>query len=188
MIYQGMLNRVFTITLLAVVFLSCATITTHFPKMNDKVDEEAVSLVNEYKQLAEIMHIKLNSKIGVHFAKIEEPLVIGLCYRAPFFRQIELDTAFWHQADSNQRLALIFHELTHCYCGRNHDYKGGSYPESDREKAKEQEVWIKNKSRPGYWDDSCPISLMSPVIVDSVCVQLHYNEYIQEMFDRCKPY
>lgn len=180
-----------TLSLWCLIFLlSCTTINiNHTPPKSDFVDPRAVKLVSEYKELAAIMNIKFGSNVGISFVRIEEPNVIGLCYYAFGYRQIEIDAPFWDYSDSNTRAALLFHELTHCYCTRKHDYKGGAYPESKEEKDQEWEYMTKHGGdRPGYYPDGCPTSLMAPIVVDTSCFQAHYGHYIEEMFDRCDPY
>lgn len=134
------------------------------------------------------MGIRFTRNIGVSMTKIEKPNVIGLCYYLGTYRQIELDTLFWKFSDSHQRLALIFHELTHCYCSRKHDFDGVKYPETDQEKAEAHKKYKETGERHGYYDDGCPRSIMHPTVVDGFCIQLHYGEYIMEMFDRCRAY
>jgi hypothetical protein len=178
--------------LVAVTFffgLSCTTVNiNHAPKKSDFVDPQVEKYVSEFKELAEIMSIRFTRNIGVAFTKVEEPNVIGLCYYMGTYRQIELDTVFWKFADSYQRLALIYHELTHCYCSRKHDFDGKKYADTEEEKKQERENFKKTGERPGYFDDGCPRSIMHPTIVDSFCMQYHYGDYIMEMFDRCRAY
>lgn len=175
---------------LAIGLMSCSTLNFGgTPTKSDFVDPKVQDLVNEYKELAQIMGINFQENVGISFIRMEEPYVIGLCHYAFGYRQIELDGPFFSQADANQRLALVFHELTHCYCTRSHDYKDGKYPES---KAEQEEEWKYRTEhggdRPGYFPDGCPVSIMAPIVVESYCVQSHYATYVTEMFDRCRAF
>lgn len=159
------------------------------PPKDDSVDPRAVDLVNEYKELARIAGIEFDSTIGVGFIRIEEPRVIGLCHYGLGYRQIQIDAPFWESTDQNTRLALLFHELTHCYCTRSHDHSTGKYPETPKERDEEWEYMTHHQGqRPGYFGDGCPNSLMAPIVVEDTCVQLHYAHYIVEMFENCSPY
>jgi hypothetical protein len=181
--------RKFLCFLCTAAFLACTTINVnHAPKKSDFVDPQLRKYVNEYMDLAKIMNIRFDRTIGADFIKVEEPNVIGLCYYMVGYRQIQIDLAFWRYADTWQRTALVYHELTHCYCTRKHDFEGKKFADTDAERKEEYEHWKKTGERPGYFEDGCPKSLMHPTIVESFCMQLHYGEYILEMFDRCSAY
>lgn len=115
---------------------------------------------------------------------------VGLCTYGPDWHEIDIDSDFWNRHDSSERLALIFHELTHCYCNRDHDWGSGiMYLDTEKERIAEAEEWqITGGLKPGRFDDGCPYSLMYPIVVDSDCLLGHYSEYISEMFNRCRPY
>jgi hypothetical protein len=88
------------------------------------------------------------------------------------------------------RYILLFHELTHCYCGRGHDFKKGKkYTEKRLAKVLEAAIFqITGQPQPGYYEDGCPVSVMYPSVLDDECSKRHYQEYVAEMFKRCKPW
>lgn len=154
------------------------------------VDPRVQSLVDEYKWISAQNHIEFTKNVTIGLKKINSDLTIGLCNYGGYFREIDLDIDFWNNAGPMQRLALTFHELTHCYCNRGHDYGMDQvYPENIAERIKEALEWRKDGGiRPGHWDDGCPTSLMYPVVVDTDCMKTHYSEYIKEMLNRCEPW
>ena len=72
------------------------------------------------------------------------------------------------------------HELGHAYCGRAHDWFGGKRYKDPEDK--------KSKTKEGYYEDGCPLSLMHPTIVETDCFMAHYYEYVKEIFENCNPY
>ena len=154
------------------------------------VDPKIQPYVNEYMWLSTQFHIKFDDKVTIGFTKIDHGNVVGVCYYGGFFREIDIDSDYWEHSTTTTRMTLMYHELSHCYCGRDHDYAPGKkYPETEAGRRRQAEKWLKEGGpRPGYWDDGCPVSLMYPVIVDDDCVQAHYNEYVKEIFDRCDPF
>ena len=182
--------RLSSIILMGIMAFACTTLNIQSgPAPSTHVDPKLEPLAKEYRDLAEIAKIKFTHTIGADFKRMEEPNVIGVCYSSPGYRQIEIDTLFWSQADSYQRMALMYHELTHCYCGRNHDYKGRDYPDNATIYISEASLAEdKKKPIPLYYDDGCPRSIMHPYIVPTHCMKVHYSEYITEMFERCVPY
>jgi hypothetical protein len=107
------------------------------------------------------------------------------------FREIDIDNKYWATSSSAEKTTEMYHELTHCLCGRDHDFgKDQRYPEPE---TLEIFVVIKNmcveKTEPkGLYEDGCPLSVMYPRILSGNCLSLHYNDYIKEMFDRCNPW
>lgn len=187
-----MKNRFFITFCLIVSLAACCT-----NLLNRKISPEyqdvnvlTRKLVDEYLELAKARNINFTHKVTVGFKKFAEPDVVGLCTFGNTFREIDVDPGFWLSHGASAHVALIFHELTHCYCERTHDYgKDKEYPEANSRRLELALEWAeKGGERPGYWDDGCPISLMYPIVVDDDCIAAHYKQYVDEMFDRCKPY
>jgi len=170
------------------VSLSCGQPGLH-PEYKD-VDPRASKYVEEYLWLSNYNHIHFDKKVTLGFKKIDQGDTIGLCINGGFFREVDIDQDFWSHATERSKYTLVFHELTHCYCGRAHDYgEGAMYPEKEADRITQAVQWTLNGGpRPGYWDDGCPVSLMYPVLVDDDCVATHYSEYVSEMFNRCDPW
>jgi hypothetical protein len=181
---------VFITILVALNMPSCAALKVKTRPAYKDVDPRAQSYVNEYMDLSKQNHLEFKHKVTLGFKHIKQGDTIGLCTWGGYFREIDLDIDYWNNASKIGRLALVYHELTHCYCGREHDYgKGKKYPEKAVERARAAIDWfLTGGPKPGYWDDGCPTSIMHPVIVEDNCMKTHYNEYVTEMFDRCKPY
>ena len=185
-----MLALVFIAFLVNFSCQSCATIDIkQFPEYKG-VDPRAASFVKEYKELAKIQGITFKNDVTIGFKKINSGNVIGICTRAPGWREIDLDLDFWASSTQISRMSLVYHELSHCYCGREHDWGTGKpYPETSADRAKEVlDALAKNKIPPGRYEDGCPLSFLYPVILDDNCVLAHYDDYIKEMFNRCEPY
>jgi hypothetical protein len=137
------------------------------------IDPEIAPYINNYLDLANFMQIKFKNKVTIGFKDINSNNIIGECNYGFGFREIDIDRTYWARASVISRSTLIFHEASHCYCGRIHDYG------KDKEYVN---LWE------GRFDDFCPKSVMYPTIVSDDCVKYHYLQYIQEIFDRCQPY
>ena len=185
-----MLAFVFIAVLVNFSCQSCSSIGIKpFPEYKG-VDPRAESIVKEYKELARIQGIVFKNEVTVGFKTINRGTVIGICTRAPFWHEVDLDLDFWNSATQTSRLALVLHELSHCYCERGHDWGNAhDYPETSSERLKEiLDSLAEGKVPPGRYDDNCPQSLMFPEILTDGCVKAHYGDYSKEIFDRCEPY
>lgn len=141
------------------------------------VDLAAAPLVNEWLKLAKEHDIKFDNEVSIGFTKIPENRTVGLTsYGLGGFREIDIDLPYWEASTLTARKILLFHELTHAYCDREHDFNDGE----EYEKGEDQ--------KKGLYKDGCPLSIMYPFIISDSCFMGHYDEYINEMFNRCEPF
>jgi hypothetical protein len=159
------------------------------------VDAKIQKYESEYKNLALARGIKFKNPVTIGFNTIKNKrragAVIGLCTCSKNFREIDVDRAYWNANSDQSRRVLVFHEMTHCLCGRDHDYKKGSlYPDADtiRSKIMESVEKVFYKMDPGILSDGCPMSIMYPLILTDECSLAHWDMYKKEMFNRCVPY
>lgn len=88
---------------------------------------------------------------------------IGLCtplVLSTMGSEIVLWKNFWALASVTERRLLVFHELAHCACHRMHDSS--------------------------KFSDGCPKSIMSPILSIDLCAIVHYDDYINDLKERCK--
>lgn len=162
------------------------------------VDAELAPYVESYLELAAKHNIKFTHQVSVkiveHIGEDEKKnsdlRTIGLCTYGRGWRTIDIDKDFFKNATSERRKILLYHELTHCYCDRGHDWGNGEKyisPETERLLASfdSRPFYIRE---PGYYLDQCPISIMHPIIVEQGCIVDHQDDYLQEMWKRCKPF
>jgi hypothetical protein len=180
---------IWTFTLMMTLAFAYSTKPIIKPTYNG-VDARAKRLVNEFKDLAKERGISFKKEIPVGFTKINNGTIVGLCTYGYGWRQITIDEGYFAAINVDEQLSLVFHELTHCYCGRDHDYdKGTKYPPTEELRIVEAKEWQKRGGpKPGRFEDACPSSLMYPIVVESACIRAHYDQYVEEMFNRCKPY
>lgn len=172
---------VFINLLTSIYIISCATNGAKWSPEYDGVDPRLQKYVDEYKKLAAIQGIKFKKNVTIGFKKINSDIVVGLCTYGNKWREIDIDINYWNSITSISKVVLMYHEASHCYCGRVHDYDDNKlYPEAKDTRN------MKQKS--GMYDDSCPLSLLYPIVVSDDCFKTHYNNYIKEMFLRCKPF
>jgi len=148
-------------------------------------------------ELAVVRGIVFNRDVTMGFANTQSDAsggVIGICTYGHRWREIDIDEKFFKSRGYLQTKALIFHELTHCYCNRNHTYGSKTriqYPDGIFEKIIEKlrteidETEIPETERP-YFEDGCARTLMHPVVVSSTCMFNHYDHYVDEMFNNCR--
>ena len=182
---------VFIGVLTLISLTQCTTSDIKLTPEYEGVDPRVSQLVNEYKELAKIQGITFKKDVTIGFKKINDKSIIGLTTYGLGWREIDLDSDYWYdyKTSSMSRMVLVFHELSHAYCDRCHDYgkDGDKYLETEEERIKQAKEWI--GLPPGrYINDACPLSLMYPTVLTDDCTLAHYNDYIQEMFLRCKPW
>lgn len=144
------------------------------------VDPKLDSYTQEWLYLAKENGITFPNKVSIGFEDINKGYTVGQCWYGGFWREIDVDTKYWKTLDENEKDALLWHELTHCYCGRKHDY--------GKDKEYGDDVTKAEKIVDGFMDDGCPKSIMFPEVVDSSCMDRHLFYYEREMFDRCSPW
>jgi len=145
------------------------------------VDPRVLRFVKEYKELAKVKGIYFQKEVTIGFKKINSETIVGETTYGSGWREIELDTNYWENSNDIEKYGLIFHELTHAYCGRLHTYGDNiDYKESNEEH--------KSLETGYYKEDGCPLSILFPYVLKNSCIKTHYKDYFSEMFDNCKPY
>lgn len=165
-------------------FPTCGTIELKLKPEYEGVDREVKPFIDEYIKLASDRGIYFDKIVTIGFKDISEDGVMAQCYYGLGFREIDVDREYWKGMTEIEKYAVIFHEASHCYCDRGHDYSDG-IPYPTVKEMDNAPIIIDNKL-PGHYLDACPYSIMYPRIVFDSCMNLHYNEYIEEMFQRCK--
>lgn len=176
------INAILWMFLVALITMILFNLHGGLPKrhapIHKGVPQELQPLVNEYKVLAARRGIYFDRPVTIGFVKIKSEGTIGVTYVGSSFREIDIDSEFWGRASEEGRKALLYHELTHAYCDRDHDYGPMRYyPPPNK--------ILRISNGPGYLDDGCPLSVMHPIVLDDWCMSIHYNRYVYEMFDRC---
>lgn len=152
------------------------------------IDPELAGFVDEYKSLANDRGIKFTNTVTIGFKEINHGDVVGICNYGKDFREIDIDINYWETITALQKKGLIFHELSHCYCLRKHDYdEDRPYPES-------KTSFVKSRPPPfffisaGFFLDGCPVSIMYPYVMGDSCMEEHEKDYNYEMLNRCSPF
>lgn len=190
--------RPFITLLLLALLASCAAppqkaVPKTKPEFSSTItDPELKTITNAYFRLSARNNIGFKHNVSMGFSHINSGRTIGFCTFRKDFREINLDSDYWQRASWNDKIALVFHEMTHCYCARDHDFgEGEMYPDNTI-RALLQEWGSRIPYSPlkpkGYMDDSCPLSIMHPVILSDECFKAHYKYYVKEMFNRCEPF
>lgn len=173
--------------LVGVPFCTTVNFSDFFNKFQD-VDSRLAPYLDDYTNtlLAKNKKLKSLPKLTAGFAKLDGT-VVGVC--TEFLggnKEIEIDRQFWKNSQEQERIALIFHEAAHCLCNRKHDHRHGKY-----KKVESFDTLYKMNSDDlkanGYFFDRCPASLMHPEIPASFCLHAHWEEYMEEIFERCSP-
>lgn len=179
------MKRLFAVFIGILILVSCCTIDISSKPDYSKAESQAKVIYEEYIKLSSYKHIVFHKKVSVKFDRIDREGVVGFCAMGPTRREVVIDINYWNNIGKLQKLELLFHELTHCFCGRMHDYGDGKpYPEVS------SKVYAAKRpaKRSADFDDGCPKSIMFPRVLDKKCIGRHYGEYTEEMFDRCNPF
>jgi hypothetical protein len=172
---------------------SCATldIGSKSAPEYDSIPKALKPEVDGFLKLAKDRKITFKNQVTIGFTDINEGDVVGLCHYGGYFREVDIDRSYWKRATSLERLVLVRHELTHCYCQRGHDWGNGHVYElispyftvkSDLELPG---PYTRNN---GFYEDGCPISIMYPSILSDDCTKAHFGDYEIEMLDNCRAY
>lgn len=103
-----------------IVLIIVFGITFGVPERN--IDPELKPFVDSYISLIESQcpgKFKYNHQFNVRFGKLEYP-VIGLCFSPFDTRNITIDPNNWQSESDSGKLALMYHELSHCILDKNH--------------------------------------------------------------------
>jgi hypothetical protein len=173
------------------LFHSCEDEQHRKTKPHKDIGPEFRELTKEYLQLSSdhgIYHNRL-VPIGLVDLSFDYP-TIGTCWLYEHHRDIDIDSTYWKKASPLGKKMLTFHEMSHCYCGRGHDYgPKAEFNYSSGFTAIFNKILVINKDKAhGYYKDGCPLSIMYPTTVADACYSTHYNDYIKEMFNNCKAY
>ena len=189
---MGMKKLLYALVIAALSISSCSTLCAGIKLVPQYrgVDPKLQGMVDEWLWLAKQNNLVFSRKVTVGFKKIGRDRVIGLCTYGLGWHEIDIDTDIWESISGAAKLEVVFHELTHCYCNRSHDYGNGiEYPSSESARVAQALDWTRNGGeRPGRLADGCPSSIMYPIALQDDCVWHHYDFYVAEMFDRCKPF
>jgi len=101
---------------LTFVFTFIFAVPSHY------VDPELKPYVDDYMALLDQTcpgKVRYNNQFIVVKTKLDEKY-IGMCTNLLDYRKIEVDTAFWNQADEYERRQLMYHELAHCVLNKKH--------------------------------------------------------------------
>lgn len=200
------MRRFFTY-FLAIIITSCAQPPQKAPTIENKPPQESPkqsknaednvevkTVVDEYFKLSARYNLSFTKKVPIEFEVIkikDMPNAVGLCSSGLDYRKITIDPIYWQYFTWYTKMVMIYHEMTHCYCGRDHDYGDGLlYPENVL-KARIEQYNATNdhmSNHPGYMLDGCPESVMFPLVLGDKCFKEHYSHYVKEMFDRCNPW
>jgi hypothetical protein len=169
-------------------------IKPRFKPIHIGVDRDLQPELIEYVKLAKNNGIKFKRPITMGFADIDVVMgtgrVVGICFNHSRFKEIDIDKKQWKDHSEISRKNLLFHELTHCLCGRGHDYGDGErYQPLEIEKVLDFiHNWPFYVPRPGRYVDGCPLTIMYTHVLPDSCLQIHQTEYFTEMFNRCNPW
>ena len=190
--------RRFLLLILFVFIASCAKPPIKHevkdkPSFTSEITDPELKVISEeFFRLSKRNNITFKNRVSIGFNSIDRGNIIGTCSYRPKFREIDLDIDFWKRANWAEKVALVYHELAHCYCQRDHDFDEGTmYPDSSLKAI--IQGWMAKQPislvRPdGYLEDACPKSIMHPTILDDECFKRHYDYYVKEMFVRCEPF
>lgn len=170
---------------LALNLVRCSSVGKLTPEYKG-VDPQLQHFVKEYKELAKTQGISFKHEVTIGFkdlSHMEAGTVCGLTTYGAGWREIDIDPYFYNNSTETTNQILLFHELTHAYCYREHTW-------GNNDKYPEYSTWHGKEPTEGFYTDGthCPLSIMYPYILDDFCAIVHYGNYVTEMFRNCQPY
>lgn len=167
---------------------SCATVNVDREdrKTFSKSDPTIQAYVNDFlKKANTVLPKSKRIKLTSGFVEFKGDTVGECTTYTDHTGEIRIDrSAFDHYSEIQKRV-LIFHEATHCFCGRKHTHKYGMYKASPVDPIGETDE--KTLKHLGYYSDLCPTSIMYPRVLDADCALSHWADYEKEMLEGCQP-
>ena len=150
-----------------------------FGSVDPKLEKYVASYESHFTEEMRKRFARYKLTMGFEF---EHGDVVGQCfYMQPGVVEVGINERSWKYESESERENLVFHELTHCLCGRDHDHHFGKY--RDRHHLYNLELIKEN----GLMADGCPTSIMYPIILPYDCYDVHHAHYMKEMTERCDP-
>jgi hypothetical protein len=121
---------------------------------------------------------------------LEEKGTIGQCM-IPFFEtkgKITIDPNYWEKASEYSKKGLILHEMAHCACSVGHTVEIYELETHWLIKFLHKFGIKTARDRVHYRDDGCAKSIMFPYIPSNYCIEKHWNEYVEEVNKKCRPW
>jgi hypothetical protein len=143
-------------------------------------------LHDHYILLSKRKNLEFSDTVPLKLRPIPKNDWLGFCDPNQPMRSVTINSNKWDKLSSTTKITLVFHELTHCYCDRSHNYNEEESYEDDADIFLVDSQLLANE--PGYFEDGCPTTIMHPFILSDACMENHYDHYIDEMFDGCIPY
>lgn len=177
-----------TLIFLLVFFFSFSapSAVQFFPKIEPKFQYEVIEFINDSQGK---VTVKIVNPLSMKEASLawsdpkSDERTIGLCWWLPLGpNRVEIDKLFWEYGSSVSKKALIYHELGHCVCNRDH-----VPPNSAKWLTDFLDSLQIRHVRAVELPDGCPKSLMNPVMPDDACLQRHWGLYKDELFKTCVP-
>jgi len=174
------------ILLLLLFFMACGTINMDAPldKEFQGIPNEFEPYVQDFTELIDPYYNKnVLKSLSVGKKELRDGDAVGICkiYTLDGGPEIILDSLFWQNSSPERREALMFHELGHCLCALDHAHFEGKYSDKDHSSNHKQEDYAEN----GYLEDSCPVTVMHPTILNTECYVKHRLHYRNELRIRC---
>jgi len=166
--------------LLVMLFLSLNTLLSNmnlFLKFKG-VDPKVQTAVDEWFVLSQLYNLDFKNEVTISFDKINKDNVVAQCEYGIGFREITVDSTYWDNMDSIDRSMTVWHEMGHCYCNEGHQF------------GKDHKIYNQDGVNPpeGFFDDTCPKSFMYPYVIYQGCIYAHFAEYVDDLFQNCRPY
>lgn len=154
----GFIMKISTLVLFfyAGISVSCSILAPKEEVLNPYIKRFSKDIAVDIMELDSV-YVSFKST-GGNFGMSEN--TVGICFYAS--NVVYIDPTYWYEKTTTelQKVALIHHELGHCFCELGHD----------------------NKMR----RDGCPSSLMASNVTSDVCIKRHWFDYIKKLKTRCK--
>lgn len=178
-----LIKRIFIKNCLILALLFSLNACASFYQPKTEVDPDFKEFITEFKHISSVNEATRYEDMSIVFSKENKGEVIGTCYENIFYKKVEISEDFWMHSNHIDKQALIYHELGHCVCNLKHSDVSNSENWLERIFYKVKN-WIL-----GYeenFEDGCPTSWMNSSLVPSECSYRHFEEYVQDMKNRCQ--
>lgn len=124
------MKRHMILLLLSLGILGISVVPYHYTDPELKEYEDSfLKIVKDNCKHLERVHIPSKTYIGfddtLQSSDNRDP--VGICKYSPLWWSVEFDRPYWNVIKSDERKALVRHELSHCYLGLGHTEDPNNY-------------------------------------------------------------
>lgn len=168
---------------ITIILIFCVVVSSSVLPQKSSIDPRLLPIVSEFFFMKN-GNMLIEDGLIVKIGPLKEPSWVGLCEYGIFANTVTISDREYDKNEPLQLHSTVMHELGHAVLNRGH------YPPetlADVTSFKYLMLYLKIKAGgtvPSHREDFCPISIMYPYSFSDYCYLKHFQEYMEELFDK----